>query len=81
MTEKRVSPLRLNRAYIAVLLASYGVSQKEIAQLAKVHKVTVSKVLRNYRRVSPEKRLAVLRALANRFGRAPEELVVQRLAA
>lgn len=65
---------RLHLPYVRVLIALHGLSQRELARLARVHEATVSRVLKNSRRVTPEKRRAVLLALARRVGRDPEEL-------
>jgi transcriptional regulator with XRE-family HTH domain len=71
----------LNLPFVRILLAAYGVSQREIAERAGVSKATVSKVLRNYRGVRAEKRIAVLRALAFRVGKRPHQLCLGRAAA
>lgn len=64
-----------------MLLAASGVSRTAVARRAGVHIVTVSKVLRNRRHVSAEKRLAVVRAVAALCNATVDELVIGRLAA
>jgi lambda repressor-like predicted transcriptional regulator len=82
MPMKSVSePTRVNRAYIVMTMAAFGVSYREVARLAAVHPVTVTRVLRNFRSVAPEKRTAVIVALAKRLGVDPDVLCVGRLAA
>ncbi len=73
--------LKTNRRTAEMLLAAHGVSRTEIAQLSGQPIWTVSRVLRNFRYVDPEKRIAVLRAVASRVGCDIEELVLGRLAA
>ena len=80
-TQTFAKPIRLNKNYVQMLLAAYGVSKRRVAQTAGVHIATVSKTLRNRRDVGPEKRVAVLNAIATLTGRDPEELVHGRLAA
>jgi len=74
-------PIRINRRTALVLMAAHGVTRTEIARLAGVHLWTVTRVLKNFRRVAPDKRMAVLRAIASRCGCEIEELVMGRLAA
>ncbi len=71
--------IRINRDYVQMLLAAYSLCPTQVARLAGVHLVTVSKVLRNRRHVSPEKRLAVLRAIAAQTGRTIDQLIAGRL--
>lgn len=80
-TQTIAKPIRLNKDYVQMLLAAYGISKRRVAQTAGVHIATVSKTLRNRRDVGPEKKAAVLSAIASLTGRDPGELVVGRLAA
>jgi len=83
MEQKTLSrpPLRINRDCVEMLLAAHRITRTRIARQAGVHLVTVSRVLRNRRCVSPEKQMAVLRAIATLTGRDPDALVLGRLAA
>jgi transcriptional regulator with XRE-family HTH domain len=72
--------IRINRRYAEMLLAASGVSRTALARKADVHPVTVSKVLRNRRHVSPEKRQAVLRSIADLCNATLDELVLGRAA-
>lgn len=83
MEQKTITaaPIRINRRYSDMLLAASGVSRTAVAKRAGVHIVTVSKVLRNRRHVSPEKRMAVLAAVAALCNASVDELVIGRLAA
>lgn len=73
--------VRVNRPYIVMAMAAHQVTCREVARAAGVHHVTVTRVLRNFRSVAPEKRTAVIRALASRLGVDPDMLCVGRLAA
>jgi transcriptional regulator with XRE-family HTH domain len=68
------SRLRLNLNYVKLLLAAHRMTQAEIANLAGVTGASVSRVLKNSRKVRPETRVAVVEALAKRFGCEPREL-------
>jgi hypothetical protein len=75
-------PIRINRRYVTMLLAAYGVSQRRIAEQAALSRQTVAKTLKNRRDVSTDKKRAVLHAIAALTGREPEELCLPgRLAA
>jgi hypothetical protein len=75
------SRFQLNRRYVTILMACYGVTQAEIARLSGTHFVTVNRVIRNRKKVRPEKRQAVLRALSERLKVEPLELCRGRAAA
>ncbi|MGD0263577.1 MAG: LacI family DNA-binding transcriptional regulator [Candidatus Methylomirabilota bacterium] len=81
MLQSVARPVRVNRQYIVMAMAAHQVSCREIAQAAAVHPSTVTRVLRNFRSVAPEKRTAVIVALAKRLGVDPDVLCVGRLAA
>lgn len=80
-TQTIAKPIRLNMTFTNMLLAAHGISKRQVAETAGVGRHTVSKALRNRRDVGPEKRVAVLNAIASLTGRDPEELVHGRLAA
>jgi len=73
--------IKINRRLVEVLLAANRVSRTEIARDAGVHIWTVTRVLRNRRHVSSEKRQAVLDALKRKLRCTVEELCLGRLAA
>lgn len=73
--------IRINRDMVELLLIAYGISKLRVAEIAGVPKFTVAKVLHNRYGVHPDKRMAVLRAIAALTGRDPEALVMGRLAA
>ena len=75
------SVIRINRRAAALLLAANGVTGTAVARAAGVHPWTVSRVLKNFRRVDPAKRLAVLSAIARLCRCEVEELVIGKLAA
>ena len=81
LMHSRAPVVRVNKNYVQMLLAAHGVSTTEIARIAGVHRWTVSRVLHNFRKVDPHKRMAVIRAIATKCGRDPEEIVAGRLAA
>lgn len=74
-------PVRINQRAANLLLAANGVTRTAIAREAGVHLWTVSRVLKNFRRVDPEKRMRVLQAAARLCRCNVEELVLGRLAA
>ncbi len=80
-THTVAKPIRLNRDTVEILLVAYKISKRRVAETAGVGRYTVSKALRNRRDVGPEKRMAVLQAIATLTGRDPEALVMGRLAA
>ncbi len=80
-TQNIATHIRLNRDAVDILLAAHRISKRRIAETAGVGRYTVSKVLRNRRDVGPEKKMAVLKAIASLTGRDPEALVMGRLAA
>jgi hypothetical protein len=73
--------MRINRRAAALLLAANGVTGTAVAREAGVHPWTVSRVLKNFRRVDPAKRLAVLLAIARLCRCEAEELVMGKIAA
>ena len=73
--------IRINRRAAALLLAANGVTRTAVAREAGVHLWTVSRVLKNFQRVDPTKRMAVLQAAARLCRCDVEELVMGRLAA
>ena len=74
-------PVRVNRPYIVMAMAAHQVSCREVARAAGVHPSTVTRTLRNFRSVAPEKRTAVILALAKRLDVDPDTLCVGQLAA
>ena len=82
MTEQILSKdIRVNRDVIEMLLIAHQVSKGKVAEIAGLPRFTVSKVIHNRPGVPPEKRVAVLRAIAALTGRDPDALVMGRLAA
>jgi len=79
LTKKRA--IRVHPWFVPMWLAAHQVTRGELARLAGVHHSTVSKVLRNRRDVSAEKKMQVLTAIAARTGCEVEELLAGRLAA
>lgn len=75
------SNLRLNLTCVRMLLAAHRLTQSDIARLAGVHKASVSRTLKNSRKVRPETRGAVVEALAKRVGCDPLELCLPGRAA
>lgn len=73
--------VRINRDIVELLLIAYGITKLKVAETAGVNKFTVAKVIHNRHDVGPEKRMAVLRAIAALTGRDPETLVMGRLVA
>jgi hypothetical protein len=74
-------PIRINRLAANLLLSANGVTRTAVAREAGVHPWTVSRVLKNFKRVDPAKRMAVLNAIARLCRCEVEELVLGRLAA
>lgn len=82
MTAQTVAnDIRVNRDAVELLLICFQITRTQIAEASGLPRFTVTKVLRNRDDVGPEKKMAVLRAIAALTGRDPEALVMGRLAA
>ena len=83
-TMQAVTPqdmIRINRRAAAFLMVAHGVTGLAVARAAGSNPWTVSRVLHNFRRVDPAKRLAVLLAIARLCRCQAEELIMGKLAA
>lgn len=83
-TMQAVTPqtmIRINRRAAAFLMVAHGVTGTAVAREAGSNPWTVSRVLHNFKRVDPAKRMAVLSAIARLCRCEVEELVMGKIAA